>query len=771
MNVLHKLNPHFVELYSDQLSEDMPIERVKARELLVKPNRFDIILKYCYIEAFAEGYLSLFFEEMFKEQVACMTSGSFREGDGQKSSYQDFVVSFRDLYLSIKENGFSEDTSLIPINNNGECLDGAHRLAVAAYLNLEVHIVRVDLSVGYNSTFFKKNKMQEKFLDFAALKLVELSPTLHVLNIHSAAPLLTEKVISLLNEKTLIYYKKEIKVNRNFYKFLTFISYKNEDWIGTLNNNFVGARDSFYKYYGSKPLRVYIVSSKNDDNLLELKENIRSCFSIGNSAIHITDTHAEALDLSQILLNSNSLDLLSKSKIFERKYLKDVFQSISEFKMWMSLNNLKYKDFVVDGSSVLGLYGLRETRDIDFLTDISKVPFSMKFDNHDEYLGNHISTKADLLHNPDNFLYFDGVKFITPEVLLKFKTNRNEKPKDPSDIKLIGLIQKYGISKILNELLYLLETIKKLRKMNITQLRLYFKSQFTEHSFGYRLLKSFFFFYRLIFRGKTLKNRDTKYMKDVQHKSMIGDIDYFGFRLKFSPGTSIVNRFLSTGKYEQEEIDVIINLLEEIEGEKVMLDIGANIGMISLAVKSNVEGLTIHAFEPGPHQFKYLKENVKENNLESQISLWPLAIAETTGKRTFAIHCEEDASGDGFVDTERAGGTSTITVDTIMLDDWWVKQRSPRIHLIKIDVEGAELLVLEGANKLIMSQKPVILFELYNKNLINYPYDHQSIFEKIESFGYRILNLNLSEISQNQLEKLSGSSPYGGDFLAFYEKN
>lgn len=156
-------------------------------------------------------------------------------------------------------------------------------------------------------------------------------------------------------------------------------------------------------------------------------------------------------------------------------------------------------------------------------------------------------------------------------------------------------------------------------------------------------------------------------------------IFYQGFSLHYSAGTSIVGRFIKNGSYEPEEVAVLKQVALEDRRSTVFLDIGANIGMISLAVLHHVPKAIIYAFEPGEHQRGYLKKNISANQLDGRITISPLALSDRRGTALFAVHASADASGDGLRDTGRAGGCSLVEVQTDTLDNWWEENGHPAV--------------------------------------------------------------------------------------------
>ena len=106
-----------------------------------------------------------------------------------------------------------------------------------------------------------------------------------------------------------------------------------------------------------------------------------------------------------------------------------------------------------------------------------------------------------------------------------------------------------------------------------------------------------------------------------------------------------------------------------------------------------------------------------------------------------------------------------IKVKTRTIDDWWIETGRPDIDLVKMDIEGAELLVLKGGGEFFSHVLPILLFELNTENLKPYPYDARDIIEVMEAKGYEIKNLDLSSLGGNQRNQVL-SGKYSGEFMA-----
>src|SRR5688500_7650871 len=86
-------------------------------------------------------------------------------------------------------------------------------------------------------------------------------------------------------------------------------------------------------------------------------------------------------------------------------------------------------------------------------------------------------------------------------------------------------------------------------------------------------------------------------------------LKYKGYTLFYSKGTSIVTRLIHTGKYEESVCNMLISSLQNVK-QPVFIDIGSNVGLISLAVLKSIKDCRIYAFEPSPHPYKLFKRTI-----------------------------------------------------------------------------------------------------------------------------------------------------------------
>jgi FkbM family methyltransferase len=161
----------------------------------------------------------------------------------------------------------------------------------------------------------------------------------------------------------------------------------------------------------------------------------------------------------------------------------------------------------------------------------------------------------------------------------------------------------------------------------------------------------------------------------------------------------------------------------------VVLDIGANVGFYTL-LASHLVGPTgqVVAFEPVPRNLHYLREHVRINAL-SNTRVYPVAVGETAGEITF-----DDSTGSA---TGRISAQGRLKVPLVTVDDLVGKGEVPPPDLMKIDVEGAEAMVLKGAARTIATaaargRRPIIFLATHG------PAVHAECLTLLRGLGYSV---------------------------------
>jgi FkbM family methyltransferase len=153
-----------------------------------------------------------------------------------------------------------------------------------------------------------------------------------------------------------------------------------------------------------------------------------------------------------------------------------------------------------------------------------------------------------------------------------------------------------------------------------------------------------------------------------------------------------------------------------VEQHTVVLDVGANTGFYSLLAAAVDGTVKVHAFEPLPTVLKILRENIRLNGIdEKRITVVDKAVGAAGGQGELYVpednHGLVEASASlnrGFRDQHSA----ILKVALVTLDDYVSENGLERVDLVKIDVESMEHIVLQGANKLMTENRPVIFLEI-----------------------------------------------------------
>jgi FkbM family methyltransferase len=143
----------------------------------------------------------------------------------------------------------------------------------------------------------------------------------------------------------------------------------------------------------------------------------------------------------------------------------------------------------------------------------------------------------------------------------------------------------------------------------------------------------------------------------------------------------------------------------------IFYDVGANIGFFTL-IAARLVGATgrVLAFDPVPSNIAALQHNLFPNGY-GHVLPRQLALADRVGQATLALAGESVlAHLSDYSSEHETWSTLDVRVSTVDVE---VAQGSPTPDVVKIDVEGAELAVLEGARQTIIDARPVIICELH----------------------------------------------------------
>lgn len=186
---------------------------------------------------------------------------------------------------------------------------------------------------------------------------------------------------------------------------------------------------------------------------------------------------------------------------------------------------------------------------------------------------------------------------------------------------------------------------------------------------------------------------------------------------------------MATGSYDRKTSAILRRL---IQADDVVIDIGANVGALTLLLATLVPQGKVIAIEPGPTTFARLTANVALNPaLQTRVDTYAIGLADQPGE----LFWQEDANVPGNAGLLASEG-KRVSVNTL---DQFVQARAlQRLDFVKIDVEGMEYEVIKGGKSAIAQFRPILYYETLESFRQIRGFDlYNQIFELLESLNYR----------------------------------
>lgn len=226
-------------------------------------------------------------------------------------------------------------------------------------------------------------------------------------------------------------------------------------------------------------------------------------------------------------------------------------------------------------------------------------------------------------------------------------------------------------------------------------------------------------------------------MRDILYKILTPKqktyLKFDGFQMYVDPQDTGVSREL-IGKNIYESLETSL-FLETVTTNSVIVDVGANIGYYSLlAVVGSQGSATVYSFEPEPNSYRYLLDNIELNQTRAIVPV-NMALSDQEGSICFFVH---DSNG-GKHSIVKPGTTSTqIHVEATTLDLFARNHHLKRLDILKLDVEGAEGRVINGAIETIRRFRPIIFMEYTPDWLAKTEIDPEKLLHTLQTLGYSI---------------------------------
>jgi FkbM family methyltransferase len=208
-----------------------------------------------------------------------------------------------------------------------------------------------------------------------------------------------------------------------------------------------------------------------------------------------------------------------------------------------------------------------------------------------------------------------------------------------------------------------------------------------------------------------------------------------GLQLTLIPGNETSRSIFVTGRYEQNEFCLLARILKP---GMTFIDIGANMGLYTLFAARRVgESGCAVAIEPSVREMEILRNNVEQNTL-GNVRLHHVALSDRASEVELLVAGLQNSGHN----TLGAFGYNTILdhrekVRAMRLDDLVESEKLGRVDVIKMDIEGAELVALRGASETIQRFHPVMHLELSDRALQHQHSSSGDVLDLLAQHGYR----------------------------------
>ena len=163
----------------------------------------------------------------------------------------------------------------------------------------------------------------------------------------------------------------------------------------------------------------------------------------------------------------------------------------------------------------------------------------------------------------------------------------------------------------------------------------------------------------------------------------------------------------------------------------VVVDVGAYGGLYTLVACTVNRALRAHAFEPAPVTYGRLARNLELNDLDGRAASYQTAVADTADTREFVVpsHVMPPSARLARAKYRKPPEGHHLDVETVTLDEAVPEP----LDLVKVDVEGAEHLVVEGMAGHLAASRPAIIIESLEGG------DNNKVADTLSEYGYRFL--------------------------------
>lgn len=446
----------------------------KIAKNLINKNRLDLVVKYLYAKEFLESennaYSTGVYKDLYIRHILMRTMGiepvdSYRNEISEKNNIDNYVDSFHNLIMSIKEQGYNVNYP-IPLSSDGLLENGAHRVAVASLFDMDIPIENAKQGWSWDFDWFNDNgfnvedkqRILKGFTDIHSDKCA-------IFVVWNPLFKYVDNVKNVLSNYFEIVGDVDLDFEDNYIAFTNALLEIYEPNISKNNDETVIREKAKLLQASYLSFKVIVVTNQNKNankSISELskicKKDIRDlfnhllpkeCF----CTVHSSDDEAECRYLASILLSPNNIKHLKMRLTTEsgHNFVRRIRNLPSFLK---TIEIFDPNDICVIGSGVMTALGVQKDSDsdLDFIIDYKyrdKFGWNTVFlnDDYDIGMSDKIAQRPKniqdniLIHNDEYHFWFKGIKFANLEII-KDRKILSSRPKDLVHLRQIELFEK-----------------------------------------------------------------------------------------------------------------------------------------------------------------------------------------------------------------------------------------------------------------------------------------------------------------------------------------
>jgi FkbM family methyltransferase len=189
--------------------------------------------------------------------------------------------------------------------------------------------------------------------------------------------------------------------------------------------------------------------------------------------------------------------------------------------------------------------------------------------------------------------------------------------------------------------------------------------------------------------------------------------------------------------------EMLSAFVSSLEPGNIVYDVGSFVGWYSIAALKRIgpEG-RVYSFEPVPETAKWLRRHIELNQGESHVRVIEAACGHEFQLISMPVRSNGLASGNGLFDVHPRADIPPTNIEVCMipLDEFWQTSNLPP-DVIKIDVEGAEMWVLKGAQKILSTIRPTVFLEIHKFAWDFFNTTNEELLDFLSLVSYDILDI------------------------------